>query len=735
MKHHSSTLIASLAVAATLVSGPVLSQVLEEIIVTATKREENMQQVSVVVTAFSQDALDRIGANNIERLDALTPGLEWGQLGHSAKISIRGQSVANSESNADSAVALFVDGVYLGRGMQVWQTATDIERIEVLRGPQGTLFGRNASGGSVNIISNKPGREKEARFEVIAGDYDLLSVNGHFNTPMGDNWAGRLTFLTEEHDGFLENMSDPSNSQLDEDMWYVRGALRYDSGPLTVDISLDYYDQTGNGNGFSGAKFFDEVNLALNTFACTLPGLPPSFIPAGCPGLPVNTENDWEIELNRSFRDTENTTATLTFDYDFATTNLKSITAYSDFSQIAGGDTDFTDQWLLDCRLVTDATIFSQEFQLSSTGDEKLDWMVGLYYLDEEIVESFILVLPFGAPLGEDPEPTFDPISEFRGNDRRGTINTKSTAIFGQLTYRFNDQLGLTVGARYTEDDRDYVSTELALMNPRGEIDVAEVFSEPTWKVGLDYRIDDSRMVYATISTGYKAGTFNRFAPPEPPIPGGVDYELVVRPETIINYEIGFKGDLLDNTLRANITAFYNEIDDFQSYAFDDSLPSSITANAATAKTEGAELELTWLPSEPAQINVVVAYLDAYYDEYATFTNGANFIDASGNKRELSPEWIGSAGTLTPYVQYTYKDDYFITAANNLLGQDHQRSYGQTDIRVIWNSLERHWRGELFLTNIEDNFPKVGAYLATGGYWITYGPEPTIFGAKLAYTF
>ena len=105
--------------------------------------------------------------------------------------------------------------------------------------------------------------------------------------------------------------------------------------------------------------------------------------------------------------------------------------------------------------------------------------------------------------------------------DRRGTINTKSTAIFGQLTYRFNDQLGLTVGARYTEDDRDYVSTELALMNPRGEIDVAEVFSEPTWKVGLDYRIDDSRMVYATISTGYKAGTFNRFAPPEPPIPGG----------------------------------------------------------------------------------------------------------------------------------------------------------------------------------------------------------------------
>ncbi len=158
MKHHSSASIASLAVAATLVSGPVLSQVLEEIIVTAQKREANLQMVPLAVSAFTQDRLTRIGANNVERLGALTPGFEWGQFGMSTKVSIRGQSTASSEANTDGSVALFIDGIYLGRGQQMWSAMTDVERVEVLRGPQGTLFGRNAVGGSINIISKKPGR-------------------------------------------------------------------------------------------------------------------------------------------------------------------------------------------------------------------------------------------------------------------------------------------------------------------------------------------------------------------------------------------------------------------------------------------------------------------------------------------------------------------------------------------------------------------------------------------------
>ncbi len=251
-------------------------------------------------------------------------------------------------------------------------------------------------------------------------------------------------------------------------------------------------------------------------------------------------------------------------------------------------------------------------------------------------------------------------------------------------------------------------------------------------------------MLYGHISTGYRSGGFNRYLPPPP---GGIlEYTFRFEPETVINYEIGFKGDLLDNTLRMNLAAYYNEIEDLQVYAFDNSINTSVTGTANDASTKGAELEVTWLPSEPAQIQFIAAYLDAVYDDYPTWSDGFGNFDVSGNKRELSPEFkftlavsydfdLGSAGTLTPYLQSTFKDDYFVTPGNEpLFGLDRQDSYTQTDVRLIWNSPERHWRGELFYQNIEDNFVKTGGFVATGGYWITYGPEPALFGAKLAYT-
>ncbi len=440
MKHHSSASIASLAVAATLVSGPVLSQVLEEIIVTATKREENLQQVPLAVTAFSQEALNRIGANNVERLDALTPGLEWGQFGMSTKVAIRGQSTANSEANTDGSVVLFIDGIYLGRGQQMWSAMTDVERVEVLRGPQGTLMGRNAVGGSINIHTAKPSTEGiAAKLEVTGGSYDHIGVSGHFNLPITDTLAARVSFLQEDHDGYLENRFDPDESQMDEDMWYVRGALRYDEGPLRVDVSVDYYDQGGDGNGFSGARFFDQLTPETNTWAAALGGPDTG-----------NTTDDWVINGNRSYRETESKSATLTISYDLTDNiNVKSISGYSDFSQLAGGETDFSIAFLADCRLFTDAELLSTELQLSSINAEKLDWIVGLYYLDEEIDELF----RFEAPQGFDPSFGLPPGS-IDLSLRFGTATAESKAIFGQATYRFNDQLGLIVGARYTEDDK-----------------------------------------------------------------------------------------------------------------------------------------------------------------------------------------------------------------------------------------------------------------------------------------
>ena len=694
------------------------SSVLEEIVVTAQKRSENVQRVPLAVSAFTQERLDKIGADNIERLGALTPGLEWGQYGLGANVSIRGQSPANFEANTDSPVGFFVDGIYLGRGQQVWSVMTDVERVEVTRGPQGTLFGRNTSAGSINVVSNKPSREKEFNINLTLADYDQVGVSGYFNAPVSDNLAARLTFFTQEHDGYLENTFDIGEDFLDEDIQYVRGSLRYEEGALTVDLALDTWSQGGNGAAFSGVRFFDQDNPSINTWAGALSGIT---------DIPAQTK-DWEIEANDSYRDVDSVNTTLVVAYDLGEVTFKSITGSSSYEQLAGGESDFSTLELADLSLDTDATIFSQELQLSSNGGSDLDWIVGLYYLDEEIDELFRF---FFTPAGYD----------FATRDGRATA--ESIAVYGQATYSVNENIRLTLGARYTEDKKAYRSTDVARADNRGNADTSATFDDTTWRVGLDYIIDDARMLYVNISTGFKSGGFNRYLPPSD---GSLSYDLRFEPETLINYEVGYKADLLDETLRANVALYYNEIDDFQSYAFDNSLPSSITTNAASASTKGLELELTYVPDEKLEITVVGAFLDAVYDDYGEFSNGSLNIDASGNTRELSPEWkftfaasydfdLGDMGTLTPYLQTTYKGEYFVTAANNVDGLDKQDSYTQSDLRLIWGSANNHWRGELFVENIEDNFVKTGGFLATNGYWLTYGPQPRLFGAKLSYTY
>ncbi len=426
MRNYSSALIASVSVVAMMVTGPVLSQELEEITVTAQRRSENLQRVPLAVTAFNQDLLDRIGARDITRLDALTPGLEWGQHGAGAKVSIRGMSVANSEANSDSPVGFFVDGIYLGRGQQFWAVMKDVERVEVLRGPQGTMFGRNTSAGSISLTTRKPEREFEGRIEATGGNYDAVSFNGFFNAPMGDKWAARLSFVTEEHDGYIDNTFDSRFDQLDEDLWYVRGALRFDNGPLVIDFTIDTWEQSGVGNGFSGAKFFSRLDPTLNTWASILFGAP----------VPANSTIDWESEGNRSYRDREATNSSLTISYDFANMTFRSITGWSDYEGLDGGETDFSGLFLFDCRLLTDVTVLSQELQLVSDNEGNLEWVVGLYYLDEDQFELFAIAVP-PAPI-----PTGDFYNRF------GDATAESIAVFGQGTYTFNEKFRLTLGAR-----------------------------------------------------------------------------------------------------------------------------------------------------------------------------------------------------------------------------------------------------------------------------------------------
>ncbi|NKB38961.1 MAG: TonB-dependent receptor plug domain-containing protein [Gammaproteobacteria bacterium] len=713
------------------ISIPTFAAELEEVIVTAQKREQSLQDVSLAVTAFSQDYMDRIGANNAERLDLLTPGMEWGQFGLGAKVSIRGQGVANFEANTDGPVGTFVDGIYLGRGQQAWTVLSDVERVEVLRGPQGTLFGRNTTGGSINIVTNKPGKEFDAAIGAEVGNYSRYQVNGMLNIPLSDTLSSRFVFHREEHDGFLENQFPGGNDYMDEDMTYGRAAFRFDNdSDLVVDLAIDYWEQDNNGAAFSGVKFFDQDTPGTNTWAGALSGA----------ALPADTNEDWKFNADtQSRQQVESLSVVGTIEYDAGWATLKSITGYSDYEQFAGGDSDFSTLPLADLTLDTKATVFSQEFQIQSNdSDSKLNWMLGFYYLDEEIEELFRFDFLLGG---------------FDFSTRDGTAKAESVAGFGQFDYSFTDQLRLIFGFRYTVDDKQYNSTDVARMDTRGTVNGDESFDEFTWRAGFEYDWTEDAMVYFNVSTGFKSGGFNRFQPPVGAgggVGGGavtVNYDLVFAPETITNYEGGIKADWLDNRLRTNLAIYYNEIEDLQAYAFDNSLPSSVTTNAGAASTFGIELESTFYPVPEAQLQAIVAHMDAEYDEYATFNNGSQNIDASGNTRELSPKWkttftgrydfaLGEYGTLSPYIQFTYKSKYFVTAANeSLFGLDRQDSYTQTDIKLLWTSNDEHWSGELYVQNIEDEFAKTGGFLATNGYWLSYGPEPRTFGLRLSYDY
>lgn len=701
---------------------PVASKAqLEEITVTAQRREQGLQEVPLAVTAFNQEQLDRVGASDISRIDLVTPGLEFGQFGLGARPTIRGQGVANFEANTDTPVGFFVDGVYLGRSQQVFTVLNDVERVEVNRGPQGTLFGRNTTGGSINIITQKPVQSFQVGGQVRVGNYDRFNADAYINLPVNDELATRLSVSRVSHDGFLQNTSPDGNDYNDQDLTYVRGSARWTPNEqLTIDLAVDYWEQGGAGASFSGVKFFDQVTPDVNTWAQSLSG---QFVPG-------NTTEDWVFAADsNSARENDSVSIVTQIAYEREYIGFKSITGFADFSGFGGGDSDFSTLPLAVLSLDTDSQTITQEFQAYSVNQqpEWLEWIVGLYFLNEDVDETF--------------QFDFVPAPIFFSN-RIGNATTTSYAIYGQTTLEVTDQLNITVGGRYTVDEKGYEQVDLARVDDRGIIDGDETFEEFTWRAGLEYFFRPDVMGYFHASTGFKSGGFNRYREPEQ----GLQYEQVFEPETLINYEGGVKADWLDGRARTNLAIFYNKIDNLQAYGFDDSVPTSVTTNAGEASTFGVELEATFLPTDASQVQAIVAYLDAEYDDYPTFSNGAVNIDASGNRRENAPRWtatfiaqhdfsLGEYGTLTPYAQFSYKSNYFVTAANDPNGLDEQEGFTQTDLKLFWQSPDSRWTGELFVQNLEDEFPLIGGFLATNGYWLTYGPEPRTWGARLSYDF
>ncbi|MGQ0534380.1 MAG: TonB-dependent receptor [Caulobacteraceae bacterium] len=674
------------AFAALGVVGPAFAQdttvgsetsVSDVIVVTARRREENLQDVPISITTVDQEALENQSVHELIDLQQQVPGMQINVGTASALsqvITIRGQGQADTLLTTDGSVGVYVDGVINPRSVGLSSILQDVRRVEVLRGPQGTLFGRNTTGGAVSIVTNEATPEFGASLRTIAGDYGAIDVSGVLNLPLGDDAGLRIFARRSTRDGFA---ADAAGRDLnDEELSYVRARMDVDpSDNVSITLSADYgrNDTGGAAIQLAGFQFAGNahVEIAAQTCGC-LPGLPQLL-------AVVPLINSWIVSdgLDRSFlgqqqlSQAESWSAAADVSIDLSNgLTFRSISGYRELQRHDVEDLDGTPVLVLQSDLHTRFSFFSQEFQLLG-GTDTFQWVLGAYASDEEGNDGSVSrALPFLNPANPST------------ND--ADVTNSSIALFGQASWEFAPRWSLTAGARWTEETKEMVSRNHRIIVPFQEqppiatatghcrIDPAQLdnpaicqasfsdeFSGWSWLASVDYDLTDNVLLYVSASEGFRGGGQNlRGAPAS----GSFDaYE----PETARNYELGLKSVIFDGHLRLNTAVFMTDYRDIQRTVIVAGLPPATrTGNAAVATLTGGEVEAAWNPIDPLTLSVTAAYLNGEYDEYINIGDGLNHV----NDPWPAPEWTYSAsaryvvplsiGDLAVQLDYSHADGF-----------------------------------------------------------------------------
>jgi iron complex outermembrane receptor protein len=559
------------------------SPTLEEVVVTAQRKTESLQEAPIAITALGANELESQGISDLTDLRGTTPSLSVAPFaGDRATpvVFVRGMGTIVVQTTQDTAVGLYVDGVALGRATGLAADIADIERIEVLRGPQGTLYGKNATAGAINYITKKPGEKFAFEQALTFGNYNKYVSKTSVDLPINDQLLTKLTYLNAEEDGWVDNNAALPN-QIDYNEQQNRAghfALRYlPTDALTVDYSYDKSDME-YGNSFyqvTGGELVDREDKTAQGF-----GLNPS---------------DTQIEGH-----------SLTFTLEGENVTFKSITSYREldaeiFQNYIGAFYQHT---------FVDQEQYSQEFQLIGTLSDRFDYVVGLFYYKEESEEWA------SSSFGFAPS---DDIWQVNGE-------AESRAIFGQGTWTpdvLEDRLSITLGLRYTDDDRSADKTFLSNLftgpDPaplflKGDISNEQINPMLTF----DFAIDDNINSYFKVATGYRSGGFNTRSTKEG-FAAGFDEE------NVLSYELGLKSQLFDNRVRINGAIYYNDYDDLQVSQVRPGIVFTDILNAGKATTKGAEVEITAYLTDRLSTQMFYAYIDAKFDEY--LDNGVDLSD------------------------------------------------------------------------------------------------------------
>ena len=700
------TVISTAVATAIAVGAPlgnlVHAQMLEEVMVTAQKREQSANDIGISVTAFSGEQMDALGIDNAADVMDFTPGATVTSVGQGIPIyTIRGIGFDDYNSNSSSTVGINIDEVAIPYPIMTRLPQYDIERIEVLKGPQGTLYGQNTTGGTVNFITNKPEFANTASIRVDYDSDEKVGLRGHANGALGEHFAGRAAFFFENGGAWQENaaVGREGEDNGDQDKITVRlQGLWEPVDNLSVLVKADYHkDESENIVPQFDRFYFINPDADLGDPGITDYVAEQATL-AGLPDRDDPDEASWNVGGN-SFggqnpggdfeRDNDGALFNLRVDWDFEYMTFTSLTAYNDYNRTEANAWDgvATRNW--DSFNDTDIDVWSQELRLTSNLDGPLSWIAGLYFAHDEVDE-----VSTGSGQISTPQVYITP--ETLGEDVNGdgvidindvaaiglnfdTFSTQykqesdTAAVFVHTEYEISEAFTAKLGARYTNDEREikdsctydvdgtlanfftvavfegaveYRQGDCVTLNP--DTFVSEPYNEKisssklTGQLGLDWRPTDETLVYGLVSSGYKSGGFG--APAAASWTSLESYDE----EEVISYELGVKSTLADGALQLNAAIYYYDYDDKQVSSFIiDPVFGSLTkiVNAPESTVQGAELELNWFATDSTLVRFTSSYLDTEYDDFDTYLFGQSLaqnpdpVDISGTRIQNTPEW------------------------------------------------------------------------------------------------
>jgi len=727
---------------------------LEEVTVTAQKREESLQDVGIAITAIDSNRLISSDVNNIQDIQYLAPSVQIGESFGFAQIMIRGIGTDNPFAGGDPSVAMHIDGVVTGQSSAQFGSLFDVDRVEVLRGPQGTLYGRNTTGGSINVITRKPTEETEGYARLTLGNYQLGKFEGAIGGSLSESFQGRIALRVLDRGGYGENIATGDDID-DAKLWSARGQLRWlIRDDMDLRLAIEHHEE-------------DDKNYMPKFRAASYDPAPlPELEPQPISGVRASDPRDLNSNVNLQNKREQNS---YTLEYNWTINDsmtLTSLTNKQDFEKIPQADFDMTavDFYIWSESFDTDQ--FSEELRLSFEG-ERLRGLVGLYYYTEDIASDNRLDLPLVPQVVADNVPGLKGcgFDDNVGNQIigapwdvlcflfHGTAETEAYAIFANVAYDLTESLTLNLGARYSDEtrkgDTDYWTAPGAPVLTYAD---KRSFNDVSPTVRLEWRAADGVMLYGSYSQGFKSGIF---------LSG--QRSPVLEPENVDAWELGMKSMFLDHRLQLNSAAFYYDYTDLQQGRSVPAGTSGFTLvyeNAASAEIKGIEAELSWLATDKLRIDASATYLDSQYTDYVT-TDPFDTVyqqlglippdvdlsqQLAGNRLVQSPKWSWSVGGTLDFmvtdggwsgsatVNAAYRDKvYFSQFNHDALSQD---SVTILNANILFTAPGGRWTVNAWGKNLTDETAYMGTFILNSSRTNAgFLAPPRTWGVTVGYNF